>query len=97
MNTDFLDDLGRAVSDAVDTVSSRATEVAGIGKLKNQIYGLEREIKRDYESIGKLIYEKYKAEEEVDDDLAALCEGIAQKESLIDEYEGEIDEKKKAK
>ena len=96
MNTDFFDDFGRAVSDAADTVGRKASEVAELGKLKNKIYTLEREIKRDYESIGKLIYENYKAAGEVDEDFISLCEDIAGKESLIDEYEEEIDERKKA-
>ena len=96
MNTDFLDDFGRVVSDAADTVSRKASDVAELTKLKNKVYSLERGIKRDYESIGKLIYEIYTATGEVDEDFRSLCEEIAHKESLIDKCESEINEKKKA-
>ena len=70
MNSNFWDNIGRTVTGAADTVGRKATEVAGVAKLKNQIYSLERDMKRDYEEI-------------------------ARKEILIDEYQGEIDEKKK--
>ena len=70
MNSNFWVNIGRTVTGAADTVGRKATEVAGVAKLKNQIYSLERDMKRDYEEI-------------------------ARKEILIDEYQGEIDEKKK--
>ena len=91
MNSNFWDNIGRTVTGAADTVGRKATEVAGVAKLKNQIYRLERDMKRDYEAIGKIVYERY-AE---DEPLQQLCEEIARKEILIDEYQGEIDEKKK--
>ena len=71
MNSNIWDNIGRTVTGAADTVSRKATEVAGVAKLKNQIYSLERDMKRHI----------------VD---------TARKEILIDEYQGEIDEKKSA-
>lgn len=53
MNSNIWDNIGRTVTGAADTVSRKATEVAGVAKLKNQIYSLERDMKRDYEAIGK--------------------------------------------
>ena len=55
MNSNIWDNIGRTVTGAADTVSRKATEVAGVAKLKNQIYSLERDMKRDYEAIGKIV------------------------------------------
>ena len=54
MDNNIWDNIGRAVTGAADTVSRKATEVAGVAKLKNQIFSLERDMKRDYEAIGKI-------------------------------------------
>ena len=59
MNKDIWDDLGRAVTGAADAVSRKAGEIVEITRLKNQIYSLEREIRRDYEALGKIVYERY--------------------------------------
>lgn len=96
MNRDILDDIGRAVSGAAETVSRKAGEVVEITRLKNQIYSLEREIRKDYAAIGKLVYESYAESGETDGAFLEFCEEIAQKEILIDQYEGEIEERKKA-
>ena len=61
MNKDIWDDLGRAVTGAADAVSRKAGEIVEITRLKNQIYSLEREIRRDYEALGKIVYERKKA------------------------------------
>ena len=37
-------------------------------RLKNQIYNLEREIKRDYADLGKMVYEQYLETGIVDED-----------------------------
>ncbi len=98
MDNNFFDNLGRTVTGAVDTVGRKASEVAGIAKLKNQIYSLERDRRRDYEAIGKIVYGRFAAAGSLEDEpLQQLCEEIARKEILIDEYQGEIDEKKNAR
>ncbi len=58
MNKDIWDDIGRAVTGAADTVSRKAGELMDVTKLKNQIYSLEREIRKDYEALGRLVHEK---------------------------------------
>ena len=97
MNNNIWDNIGRTVTGAADPISRKAAEVAGVAKLKNQIYSLERDMKRDYEAIGKIVYDRFAAAGSLDDaPLQQLCEEIARKEILIDEYQGEIDEKKSA-
>ena len=95
MNKDVWDDIGRAVTGAADTVSRKASELADTARLKNQIYSLERDIKRDYEAIGKIVYEQYTETGATEKPFEELCEGIARKEILIDQYEGEIEDRKK--
>ena len=89
------DNIGRAVTGAVDTVGRKTGEAVDIAKLKNQIFSLERDMKRDYEAIGKIVYDRFAAAGSLEDaPLQQLCEEIARKEILIDEYQGEISEKK---
>ena len=75
MDKNIWDNIGRAVTGAADTVGRKATEVAGVAKLKNQIFSLERDMKRDYEAIGKIVYERFAAAGSIDDvPLQQLCE-----------------------
>lgn len=97
MGTEFLDDLGRKLSEAAEVVGKKTGELAGIARLKNQIYTLEREINRDFAEIGKKVYEQYLETKEVDEAWRSLCETIAQEEILIDQYKGEIEELKENK
>ena len=59
MNKEVFDDIGRVISGAADTVSRKTGELVEVARLKNQIFNLEREIKRDYADLGKMIYEQY--------------------------------------
>ncbi len=95
MKKDIWDDIGRAVTGAADTVTRKAGEIADITRLKNQIYSLERDIKRDYEALGKIVYERYTEEGATEKAFESICEEIARREILIDQYEGEIEERKK--
>jgi len=90
-----LDGLGRMISDTADTIGRKTGEVVEITKLKNQIYNLEREMKHNYEEIGKMIYARYTEEGVVENEFLDLCEKLAQQEILIDQYQGEIEMKKK--
>lgn len=96
MSKDIWDDIGRAVTGAADTVSRKSREVAELTRLKNQIYSQEREIKRDYMALGKMLYEKFVQEGSAEEPYLTLCESIARREILIDQYEGEAEELKKA-
>ena len=91
MNKDVLDDIGRVISGAADTVSRKTGELVELTRLKNQIFNLEREIKRDYADLGKMIYEQYLETGIVDETLLPICQGITKKESLVEQYEGEIE------
>ena len=110
MNKDVWDDIGRAVTGAADTVSRKASELAtgaadtvsrkaselaDTARLKNQIYSLEREIRKDYEALGKLVYDRYTEEGCTEKPFEELCEEIARREILIDQYEGELEDRKK--
>lgn len=89
------DGIGRAISDTADAVGRKTGEVVGTAKLKNQVYGLEREIRKNYEELGKLVYARYTEEGTIEPEFLELCEEIAKREILIDEYNGEIEGMKK--
>jgi len=94
MNAEFWDDLGRKITGAAEVVTEKSGKFAEIAKLKKQIYSLERKMEKDYAAIGKLVYERYLETKEADEAFLELCEGLAQKEILIDQYNGEIEELK---
>lgn len=96
MNKGIFDNIGRAVSGAAETVGQKTGELVELTRLKNQVYGLEREMKKDYEDLGKMIYERYMSEGTIEESLLPICEEIAQKEVLVREYNGEIESLKKA-
>ena len=58
MNKDIFDNIGRTISDAAETVGRKTGELAEMARLKNQVYGLERAIKKDFTDLGKMIYER---------------------------------------
>ncbi|MCI8597206.1 MAG: hypothetical protein HFJ10_02010 [Lachnospiraceae bacterium] len=91
MNKEIFDDLGRAISSAADTIGRKTGELVEITRLKNQIYNLERGIKKDYTDLGKMIYERYMSTGTTEESLLPICEEIAQKEILIQQYGNEID------
>lgn len=94
MNSEIFDNIGRAISDAADVVGRKTGELVETTRLKNQVYGLEREIKKDFADLGKIIYERYVSTGTMEEDLLPICEEIAQKEILLDEYKREIDDLK---
>lgn len=89
------DGIGRAISNTADAVGRKTGEVVEITKLKNQIYNLERDMKHNYEELGKMIYERYTNEGVIETEFLAICEELAQQEILIDQYNGEIETRKK--
>ena len=89
------DGIGRAISDTADAVGRKTGEVMETAKLKNQIYNLQRENRKDLEELGKLLYARYKEAGTIEPAFLAICEEIAGREILIDEYQGEIDSRKK--
>lgn len=91
MNKEVFDDLGRTISNVADTIGRKTGELVEITRLKNQIYNLERGIKKDYADLGKMIYEHYVSTGTAEDSLLPICEEIAQKEILIDQYSNEIE------
>ena len=89
MNSNFWDNIGRTVTGAADTVGRKATEVAGVAKLKNQIYSLERDMKRDYEAIGKIVYERYAAAGSLEE---LTADGKSLEEVFLELTDGEPEE-----
>ncbi len=94
MAAEFWDDLGRKITGAAERIEKKTEEIAEIAKLKKQIYSLERKMERDYAQIGKMVYDRFLEKKEVDEEFLELCEGLAQEEILIDQYNGEIDQLK---
>ena len=91
MGAEFWDDVGRKLSGAAEAVGRKTSKVTEIARLKNQIYNLEREIKRDYADLGKMVYEQYLETGIVDEALLPICQGMTKKEGLVEQYEGEIE------
>ena len=91
MNKEVFDDIGRVLSGAAEAVSRKAGEAVELTRLKNQIFSLEREIKRDYTDLGKMIYEQFLESGTTDESFRPVCEEITKKRHLDEQCEGEIE------
>lgn len=98
---EFLENLGKIVSEKAEVVSKRTGEVVEVvakkaeqtmevTKIKSQIRTMERNNQRDYKDIGKIIYDKYKRGEVVDAEFIELCEAISERENTICKSKEEI-------
>ncbi|HIW21091.1 MAG TPA: hypothetical protein H9887_03620 [Candidatus Dorea intestinavium] len=87
---DFIDKLGKKVSDVANDFSKKADETIEIQKKKGDIRSLERGNERDYAHIGRMVYEKFKSAEVVDLDYITLCESIEKREEEIKKIEDNI-------
>ncbi len=88
--SDFLEDLGKKLSDAAAEIGKKTEDTLGIQKLKSDIRSLNRGNERDYIDIGKLVYEKYQNGEVVDGDISVLCEAVDKRDIQIGELKAEI-------
>lgn len=82
----FWDDFSKKIGETADTVSTKASEVVELQKIKGQIRTMERNNDSDYIELGKLIYEKFKDGEEVEEAAKGFCEAIQNREESIAEY-----------
>lgn len=87
---DFLEDLGKRITETAEAVSKKTGEVVETQKMKNQIRLLERDNNRDFREMGKLIYEKFKQGEVLDETFAKDCKAVEEREEAIAEYLKEI-------
>ena len=88
--SDFLEDLGKKLSDAAAEIGKKTEDTLEIHKLKSDIRSLNRGNERDYIDIGKLVYEKYQNGEVVDGDISVLCEAVDKRDIQIGELKAEI-------
>jgi predicted lipid-binding transport protein (Tim44 family) len=88
--SDFLEDLGKKLSDAAAEIGKKTEDTLEIQKLKSDIRSLNRGNERDYIDIGKLVYEKYQNGEVVDGDISVLCEAVDKRDIQIGELKAEI-------
>ena len=84
---DFLEGLGKKISETAETFTNKAGEVVEVQRIRNQIHTLERNNDRDFRDIGRMIYDKYRDGEVIDTDMACICEEIVKREESMDELE----------
>lgn len=87
----FWDDFSKKIGETADTVSTKASEVVELQKIKSQIRTMERNNDNDYIELGKLIYDKFKDGEEVEEAAVGFCEAIQSREESITEYLAKVD------
>lgn len=91
---DFLDEMGRKISETVDTVSKKAEETFEVQRLRNQINSLERKNEKDYIELGKMVFSRYQNRENIDTVSAGYCEEIVRRDVVIEQYKNDMAEKK---
>ncbi|MFV0362995.1 MAG: hypothetical protein ACK5LL_07895 [Suipraeoptans sp.] len=89
--SDFIDNLGKRVSEVVEDIGKKADETIEIQKKRSDIRSLERANERDYSHIGRMFFEKFKNAEVVDLDYITLCEAIEKRDKEISDVEDVIE------
>ena len=91
---DFFEDLGKRLGETAESLTSRASEVVEVQRIRGQIRALDRNNERDYRDIGRMIYEKYKNGEVIDTEMVCICEEIEKREATAEEMEQMIADSK---
>lgn len=89
---EYLDDLGRELSEKLDDLAQKAVDMSEIRNLNRKIRGVKRENAGTFQAIGEIIYERYMDKQSLDDDLTTLCFAIRRKEEIIHFYMKKIAE-----
>ncbi|MFQ9716205.1 MAG: hypothetical protein ACLRVB_09170 [Blautia sp.] len=92
---EYLDDLGRGLSEKMDYMTQKAVDMSEIRNLNRKIRAVKRENAEIFQEIGEIIYEEYVDKKSLDDNLTSLCFTIKKKEELIHSYIKKIAEIKK--
>lgn len=88
--TDFFDELGKRITEAVEDIGRKTEDTLEIQKIKGQIRSLKRANDRDLLDIGKMVYDKFQKGEVSDTDYISLCESVEQRAEEIERQEEEI-------
>lgn len=90
MLQEFMENLGKNVSETAETFGKKTETFLEIQKLKTQIHTAKREIAQNFEELGEMVYRRYKAGEETDEHVKAVCEDITELKAEIASYKEEI-------
>lgn len=91
---DFLGELERHLTDAVEEVTKKTGDAIELQKIKSRIRSLERSNERDFQDIGKMVYERFKKGEMVESSCIELCEEIEKRNDEIEKHKKEVDRRK---
>lgn len=83
MMKEFLEDLGKRISETADSVGKKTEQMLEVQKIKGQIREIERNSEKDLADIGRILYERYKSSAETDSELSVICEEIEKREKLM--------------
>lgn len=94
MANDFLENLGKTLSETAKTVGEKTDEFIAIQKLRSQQSTLENEIKKNYNDLGEMIFQRFVGGEAFPEDISEICQEILNLQSDIAECKETIAEKK---
>lgn len=87
---DLLDKVKQGIDKGVTVVSVRSKELIEITRLKNQIGGLEEQMKKSLPELGEAVYRMYLQDGLNLDDIKAQCDAIVAMETQIREKKDEL-------
>jgi ssDNA-binding Zn-finger/Zn-ribbon topoisomerase 1 len=93
---EFIEGIGKILSDTAETVGNKAGEVVESQRIRNQLNTLKRSNNRDLRDMGQMIYDKFQDGEVIDPELVPICEEIARREDSCAELEKVIADMKGA-
>jgi hypothetical protein len=91
----IFEDLGKKVTETVDSVNKKSTEFIEVQKLKAKISNTQVVMEDNFKDLGRMLYERYEAGEVMEEKYLPYCEGITKCQESIRQYKKEINEWKK--
>lgn len=91
---EFLENLGKTLSETAKSVGEKTDEFIAIQKLRSQQSTLENEIKKNYKDLGEMIFQRFVGGEAFPEDISEICQEILKLQSDIAECKETIAEKK---
>lgn len=94
MGNDFLENLGKTLSETAKSVGEKTDEFIAIQKLRSHQTTLENEVKKNYRDMGEMVFQKFIDGEAFSEEIADICREVMQLQSEIAECKENIAQKK---
>lgn len=87
---EFLDSVGKKISEVADELGRKASDTIESQKIKSEIRSLKRANERDFAEIGRMVFEKFQNGELSSTDYITICEAVEKRDEEVSKKEEEL-------